>query len=185
SDTLQVSDVVGGEGTALFEAASAQGLEGIVAKKRGSVYRPGRRSKDWLKIKTVKDADVVIGGWTPGEGSRSQTFGALLVGAYTDEGLVFLGAVGTGFSEATLAALMPKLRALEATTCPFVDDPTGKRSGTFGKTIRSPHWVAPELVATIAYRELTSGYRFRAPSFKGLRDDLDPADCLLSDLVPA
>jgi bifunctional non-homologous end joining protein LigD len=107
------------------------------------------------------------------------------VGAYADEGLRFLGAVGTGFSDRTLADLMPKLRALETPACPFVDDPTGKRSGTFGKTIRSPHWVAPQLVATIAYRELTSGYRFRAPSFKGLRDDLDPSDCLLSDLVPA
>lgn len=183
SDRIQASDCVEREGVALFEAARAQGLEGIVAKKLGCPYRPGRRSKEWLKVKTILEADLVIGGWTKGEGSRSQTFGALLVGAYDDGDLRFLGAVGTGFSDRMLAEVLPKLRELEVKERPFVDDPTAKGPGPFGKTIKNPHWARPELVASIEFRELTSGYRLRAPSFKGLRPDLEPKHCTLGDLA--
>jgi bifunctional non-homologous end joining protein LigD len=180
-----VSDYVEGEGTALFEAARAQGLEGIVAKRLGSPYRPGKRTREWIKIKTVHDADVVVGGWSGGEGSRSTTFGALLVGAYSDGELRFLGAVGTGFSERTLAETMTKLREVESDECPFAGGIDAVRSGRFGKPIIDPHWAQPSLVARIEYRELTAGGRLRAPSFKGLRTDKPATDCLFEDLPGA
>ncbi|MGH2817794.1 MAG: non-homologous end-joining DNA ligase [Actinomycetota bacterium] len=184
SQSVQISPFVAGEGTALFNAAGQQQLEGIVAKKLGSPYRPGKRTRDWLKIKTLHDADVVIGGWTQGEGSRSGSFGALLVGAYTDDGLRFLGAVGTGFSQRTLDDLVPRLKAVETDEPPFISDPTGTKPANFGKPIRAPHWARPELVAKVEFRELTSGGRLRAPSFKGLREDKEADDVMFSDVWP-
>ncbi len=175
NDKTQVSTWVEGAGIALADAARAQKLEGIVAKKLGSTYRPGRRVKDWQKIKVVHEVDVVVGGWTRGEGNRSNSFGALLVGAHAPEGLRFLGAVGTGFSEKAIEKLLPGLQELESEECPFAFDPTGS-GGRFGKPIRDPHWVRPELVARVEFRELTSADRFRAPSFKGVRADADPDD---------
>jgi len=184
ADWLQVSPHVEGEGTTLFEAAKAQQLEGIVAKKLGGTYRPGRRAKDWLKIKTVMDADLVIGGWSPGEGNRSSTFGALIVGAYEDDGLRFVGSVGTGFDQKMLEDLLPRLKELETDDMPFAVDPRKAPGGSsFGKPIRNPHWVQPQLVAQVEFRELTSVGRLRAPSFKGLRPDKKPEDCSFADLA--
>ena len=183
SERVQVSHGTPDEGLVLFEFARANKIEGIVAKKGSSTYRPGKRSRDWLKIKTVWEADVVVGGWSKGEGTRSSTFGSLLVGAYSDEGLSFLGSVGTGFSDKTLEQLLPKLRDLASAECPFVDDPTGA-SSRWGKPLKDPQWIRPELVAKVEFRDVTSGHRLRAASFKGLRADKDPADCRLEDLVP-
>ena len=184
SDSVQVSPVIPGEGTTLFEAARGQRLEGIVAKKKGGTYKPGRRAKDWLKIKTVIEADLVIGGWSPGEGNRSTTFGALIVGAYEDDGLRFVGSVGTGFDQRALEDLLPRLKELESDEMPFVIDPRKAPGGTrFGKPIRDPHWVKPELVCSVEFRELTSVGRLRAPSFKGLRADKTPADCSFAELA--
>jgi bifunctional non-homologous end joining protein LigD len=137
-----------------------------------------------LKIKTTYDADVVIAGWSAGEGARSSSFGALIVGAHDDRGLRFVGLVGTGFSDRTLEELVPKLRELEVAAMPFVDDPRKLTSGRFGKPIRDARWVRPELVATVEFRELTSAGKLRAPSFKGLNDDKDPAECRFEDLQP-
>ncbi len=184
SDLVQVSPYIEAEGTSLFEAARARDLEGIVAKKLGSPYRPGRRGREWLKVKTVHDSDVVVGGWTKGEGSRSSTFGALLVGAYEDGELRFLGSVGTGFTDKTLAQLLPQLKELESDDCPFVQDPRKLGPGAFGKPIRAPRWIRPELVARIEFRELTASGRLRAPSFKGLSPDKPPEECLFEDLAP-
>jgi bifunctional non-homologous end joining protein LigD len=168
----------------LFEAARAQNLEGIVAKKLTCPYQPGKRSRDWLKIKTIYDGDVVIAGWSAGEGARSSSFGALIVGAYDDRGLRFAGLVGTGFSDRTLQELMPKLHELEIKEMPFVDDPRKLTSGRFGKPIKDAHWVQPKLVASVEFRELTSAGKLRAPSFKGLNRDKDPKECRFEDLQP-
>ncbi len=181
TDKVQVSPVVPGDGSALFEVARSQNLEGIVAKKLGSPYRPGRRSKEWLKIKTIYDADVVIGGWSRGEGARSGAFGALLVGAYEEEGLRFVGSVGTGFTDKTLAEVLGAMAELESDENPFNSDPR-KDKARWGKPIKDPHWIRPELVAKVEFRELTSAGRLRAPSFKGLRDGKGPLDCLFEDL---
>ena len=185
NNRIQVSQAVVGEGLALSEAARAQSLEGIVAKKLGSPYRVGKRTREWLKIKITYDADVVIGGWSPGEGNRSSSFGALLAGVYDDEGLRFIGAVGTGFTDRVLKDVMAKLHAHESEDCPFVEDPTGLPPSRFGKALRNARWCDPVLVAIVEFRELTAGLRLRAPSFKGLRDDKTADECTYDALVKA
>jgi bifunctional non-homologous end joining protein LigD len=180
---VMVSPAIESEGRAVFQTARSQNLEGMVAKRLGSPYRPGKRSKDWLKVKSIYDADVVVGGWTKGERGRSGTLGALLVGAYDEGVLRYVGAVGTGFTDRSLADVLSQLQEQESERCPFVDDPSGSRS-QFGKVIKDPHWTHPRLVAAVEFRELTSAGRLRAPSFKGLRKDKAPEECLFEDLRP-
>jgi bifunctional non-homologous end joining protein LigD len=182
TDRLQVSPHMQGDGVALFDVARARRLEGIVAKKMGSTYRPGKRGREWLKVKTTFDADLVIGGWSKGEGSRSSAFGSLLVGAYEGDELRYLGSVGTGFTDATLKEVLGALKELETDENPFNADPR-KDKARWGKPIKDPHWISPELVAAVEFRELTSAGRLRAPSFKGLRRDKDPDECTYDDLV--
>jgi len=184
TDHVQVSPYTECDGINLFETAKAMNLEGIVGKKLGYPYKPGKRVREWVKVKTIYEADVVVGGWTPGEGSRSSTFGALLVGAYEDGELRFTGSVGTGFSEKRLAKVLPQLQALQTDECPFVVDPRKTGGSRFGKPIKNPRWAKPVLVAVVEFRELTSVGKLRAPSFKGLRTDKDPEDCLFEDLAP-
>lgn len=184
TDQVQVSPYTDGDGINLFETAKAMKLEGIVGKKLGCPYKPGKRVREWVKIKTIYEADLVIGGWTPGEGSRSATFGALLVGAYEDGELRFTGSVGTGFSEKLLDEMLPQLEALETEECPFVVDPRKTGGSRFGKPIKNPRWASPQLVARVEFRELTSVGKLRAPSFKALRADKDPQECLFEELAP-
>ena len=181
-ENVLVSTYIQGQGKALYDAACEQKLEGIVAKKLGCPYRPGRKGREWLKIKTTHEAELVIGGWSRGEGSRSSSFGSLLVGAYEDEGLRFVGAVGTGFSEKTISMLVPMLKEREMDEMPFVVDPRKTPTGSFGKPIREPRWVRPELVAKVEFRELTSIGKLRAPSFKGIDPSKLPEECTYSDL---
>ncbi|MEX0790791.1 MAG: non-homologous end-joining DNA ligase [Actinomycetota bacterium] len=158
-------------GCALFDAAKAKGLEGVVAKLANSHYIPGRRTRDWLKIKTVYDIDVVVGGYSAGANARSSSLGALQVGAYDAGGsLRYLGAVGTGFKDRDLKMIKARLDGLQAAVNPFAD-----------RLPKGVVFVRPELVAKVEYRELTSGKRLRAPSFKGLRDDKAPQECLVPE----
>jgi bifunctional non-homologous end joining protein LigD len=170
-DRVQRSPPIPEHGVALFEAARDNHLEGIVAKRAASRYLPGRRSRDWLKIKTILEADCVIGGYSSGQGNRSGALGALLVGAF-DDGLRYIGSVGTGFTEATLEILRSQLDARTTDECPFVDPLPPK-----GIT-----WVRPELVCLVQYRELTKARKLRAPAFKGLRYDKSPQECRIEDL---
>jgi bifunctional non-homologous end joining protein LigD len=181
---IQVSPSVVGEGRALSDTVRSRKMEGIVAKKLGSPYRPGKRTREWLKIKVTYEADVVVGGWSRGEGARADSFGALLVGAYDEGMLRFVGAVGTGFTQKMIADTMPLLLDLESKTCPFLEDPTGSRPSSFAKTLRGTHWTDPVLVARVEFRELTAAGRLRAPSFQSFRVDKDPSECLYSDLAP-
>jgi bifunctional non-homologous end joining protein LigD len=154
-------------GRQLYEAAKGLGIEGIIAKKLDSVYEPGRRTSNWRKIKAMRTMDCVILGWTPGSGSRSHTFGALLVGAYdADDTLRWVGQVGTGFSGQLLADLQKRLEAIEVPESP-IDDPG----------LKGARFVRPELVCEVTYLELTRVGKMRAPSFKGLRDDKRPEEC--------
>lgn len=172
-ESVQRSEPVAQHGRALFEAARSQGLEGVVAKKRNSHYLPGKRTREWLKIKTVHEVDCVVGGYSAGNNSRAGSLGALQVGAYDSAGrLQYLGAVGTGFRDADLARLKEILQTIGSPTCPF-----SGFAARYGAA--QVHWVRPELVCVVEYRELTSGGRLRAPSFKGLRRDKLPQDCLL------
>ena len=169
---LQVVTHVDGGGTAFAEVAEGLGLEGAVAKRTGSKYQPGRRSPDWRKIKLTNTQDCVILGWTPGQGGRSGTFGALLVGAFDDGELIWIGQVGTGFTRDKLDRILEALEPLKRPTPP-IDDPELAK-------VKGATFVEPELVCEVEYLEITkSTKKMRAPSFKGLRDDKSPEECVL------
>ena len=154
-----------GTGTALLEATAAQGLEGVIAKRLGGPYEPGRRSGSWLKIKHRLRQELVIGGWIPGTGRRQERIGALLLGYHEDGELRYAGRVGTGFTEATLEELARRLTELRRTTSPFNAGGSGVRFP------REAVFVEPCLVAEIEAVEWTADGVLRAPSFKGLRED--------------
>jgi bifunctional non-homologous end joining protein LigD len=164
-----------GEGSSLLAATRELGIEGVVAKRLVSIYEPGRRASGWIKVKNVNLQDVVIGGWTPGEGGRSAHLGALAVGIMEDGRLVYAGKVGTGFTESTLTMLRRELEPLRRADSPF----TGRQppKGTI--------FVEPRLVASVEFREWTKSGTLRAPSFKGLRPDKDPQDCVREEGSPA
>jgi bifunctional non-homologous end joining protein LigD len=147
-------------GEQLFREACAQGLEGLVAKRADSPYRSSR-SRDWLKLKCHAEQELVIGGFTAPQGSRTD-FGALLVGHFEDGRLHYAGKVGTGFGRDTLRTLGARLRELERDSPPFVD---------VHPIPRGTHWVEPVLVAQIAFTEWTRDGRLRHPRYLGLRDD--------------
>jgi len=177
---VQLSPLVEGAGTALYRAAEEQGLEGIVAKRLDSRYEPGSRSRSWLKAKLTYDADVVIVGWTEGEGRRRGRIGSLVMAVYDSDGLRYVGNVGTGFDEAALDDAARRLAEIETTASPF--DRSVIRSAP---ELRRAHWVEPRLVAVVEHRQLTDAGRLRAPSFKGWRDDKPPEECTFDQLQPA
>ncbi|MGQ0840492.1 non-homologous end-joining DNA ligase [Actinokineospora sp.] len=158
-----------GEGPAVLETAREQSLEGIIAKRLGSRYHPGRRSPDWLKIPDLRTVEVVIGGWRPGEGRRSEVFGSLMIGVPSAAGLRYVGQVGTGFTDDMLDLLMTKLRKLERKTTPFHNEVPRERA-------RGAHWVRPTLVGEVVFRDWTNDGRLRAPAWRGLRPDKGPRD---------
>jgi bifunctional non-homologous end joining protein LigD len=152
-----------GGGTELLEATQAQELEGVMAKRLDSPYQPGTRTPNWRKVKNRRRVDVVVGGFTVGEGNRAGTFGSLLVGlpdADTPGRLRFAGGVGTGFNQATLAALRTELDGLATNDCPFDPPPPPAYR-------RNAVWVRPELVATVEIAEFTNDGLVRHASFVG------------------
>jgi bifunctional non-homologous end joining protein LigD len=157
-----------GEGKALLDATKDLGIEGIVAKRLDGPYTPGARASHWIKVKNVRTQDVVIGGWTRGEGGRSSSLGSLAVGVMEGEELRYAGKVGTGFTEQTLAILKRELEPLRRDTSPF----TGRQPP------RGTIFVEPSLVAHVEFREWTGSGTLRAPSFKGLRPDVSPQECV-------
>jgi bifunctional non-homologous end joining protein LigD len=160
---VRYSDHITGSGRAFFTLACQRGLEGIISKRRDKPYLPGR-GPTWLKTKCLVRQELVIGGFTDPEGSRTG-IGALLVGYYDGPTLVYAGKVGTGFSHALLGELRGLLAPLERAASPFSPEPP--RAWTGG----GRHWVAPELVGEVAFSEWTHEGRLRHPSFQGLRRD--------------
>jgi bifunctional non-homologous end joining protein LigD len=154
------------DGEALYKEACRKGWEGLIAKRADSPYR-GKRSPDWLKFKCSHEQELVVGGFTAPQGSRQQ-FGALLVGYYEGKELRYAGKVGTGFNEATLAALGEKLRKLEQPDPPFADP--------VRDLPRQARWVKPKLVAQVGFGEWTRTGRLRHPRYLGLRDDKRPRE---------
>lgn len=151
-----------GEATAVSDASRELGLEGVMLKRLGSHYHPGRRTDAWLKVKHVITASVLIGGWLPGTGWRSSLAGSVLAGDPTPSGLEFLGQVGSGFTEAELADLTARLRQLEQAESPF--------AGPVPQAVaRAAHWARPVLAAEVSYAELTPSGRLRHPVWRGLR----------------
>jgi bifunctional non-homologous end joining protein LigD len=154
-----------GRGAQLLEATRLQGLEGIVAKRLDSRYESARRTGAWVKIKNIRRQELVIGGWLPGEGRRTERIGALLMGYYEGDAFRYAGRVGTGFTDKTLAALARLLGPLRQDATPFSAGPKLPREAVF---------VQPSVVAEVEFREWTREGVMRAPSYKGLREDKDP-----------
>jgi bifunctional non-homologous end joining protein LigD len=168
SPMLRISEQVRGDGRALYRDALSRGWEGLIVKHAASLYKPGKRTPDWRKLKIVQEQEFVVGGWTEPRHTRSY-FGALLLGVYEPgaDRLTYTGHTGTGFNEKELARVMKLLRALETDECPFRQRP---------KTNERPHWVRPELVAQIRFTEWTADGKLRHPVYLGLRDDKRAAD---------
>jgi bifunctional non-homologous end joining protein LigD len=154
------------DGPGLLEAAAAQRLEGVIAKKLGSRYEPGRRSRNWLKVKTHGRQEFIIAGYTRGKGRRSGTLGSLILAVNRGQGLEYVGNCGTGFTEKEIDELLERLRPLVRKTSPFGYVPK------MPKVRRDDIvWVEPKLVCEVEFAEWTHDGRLRAPSFQGLRDD--------------
>jgi bifunctional non-homologous end joining protein LigD len=161
-----------GDGKRALSTSHAQGLEGVLAKRLDSVYRPGRRSPDWIKVKHVRMQEVVVGGWRPGQGRRADTIGSLLLGIPEDGTLRYVGHVGTGFTQKMLADLTAQLRRIERKSCPF--DPPPPRPHA-----KDAHWVSPKLVGEVQFGEWTGDGVMRHPSWRGLRPDKSPSEVVL------
>ncbi len=154
-------------GSDLLAVSRERGLEGIVAKRRTSTYAAGQRNGQWLKVKNVRTQEVVLGGWTEGKGERAGRLGALLLGIPGDGGLLYVGKVGTGFSDATLRELQATLAPLAQEASPFTKRLTRAQADL-------PHFVEPSLVGEVQYGEWTADGHLRHPSWRGLRPDKRP-----------
>ncbi|MBN2333939.1 non-homologous end-joining DNA ligase [Candidatus Bathyarchaeota archaeon] len=161
-------------GVDYYEAAAKKRLEGVMAKRRDSLYQPGARSSDWLKIKRIKTCDCVVFGYTPGEGAREPSFGALLLGLYDEGKPVYVGRVGTGFTDSDLVGVRNTLNSIRVEEPLFTDPDIPEGSA----------WVKPRLVAQVGYHEVTNDNRLRAPRFQGFRDDKPPELCSLIQIKP-
>ncbi len=168
-----ISDFIEENGEGYYQLVLEKGLEGIVAKRKDSHYEEGLRTGSWIKIKTLKTCDCIIFGYTLGGGVRGKTFGALLLGVYDKEGIpVYLGKVGTGFSEQTLGNLMDKFEKIKTDKAPFKPD--------VGDVVT---WLEPKLVCEVAYQVLTHDFRLRMARFHNLRADKSPADCTIDQFM--
>lgn len=164
-------------GTEFFKIADKMGLEGLIAKKTSSLYKPDTRSKEWLKIKTQKHQEAVIAGYTRNE-NTSKKFSALLLGIYENGELVPIAPVGTGFTVKMQNEILKKLKSLETDECPFNEVPDFNKPSRFRPNPPRAEvtWVKPKLVAEISYRTVSPDGSFRHPSFRGLREDKKAKD---------
>ena len=166
---IEVPPLLDGSGEDAVAHSRDRGWEGVVAKRRDSVYQQGRRSTTWRKQKNWQDIEVVVGGWRPGKGSRSSTIGSLLVGLPEDTGLRYIGRVGTGLTERQLAELTDELEPLRRKTSPFLE--------RLDRPIeRDAVWVLPKVVAEVRFMDWTTAGHLRHPSWRGIRRDKLPGD---------
>ena len=171
TNSVRYSDHFEEQGTVLYEKAAELGIEGIVAKKRASRYVQGR-TREWLKIKPEKTAEVVICGYTEPQNSR-QYFGGLVTGVYDRGTLVYSGRVGSGFSDDRLKEAFQKLNAVRTESSPFAT----------AIPVKDVHWVNPSLVAEVRYLERTNAGELRHPVFLRWRTDKSPDECSLDQFV--
>jgi len=167
-----LSDFIEEKGEAYYQLILEKGLEGVMAKRKDSQYEEGLRTGSWLKIKKLKTCDCIVFGYTKGAKSRGKTFGALILGLYDNDGKpVYVGKVGTGFSEELLRVLLVKFDKLVTDIVPFKPETGDKVT-----------WLEPKLVCEVAYQVVTHDLRLRMPRFKRLRDDKSPAECTVDQL---
>jgi bifunctional non-homologous end joining protein LigD len=172
SNTIILSKEFNASGIEFLEAAKKMGLEGIMAKRKDSLYHTKNRTKDWLKIKANKRQEVVIGGFTRNEDTNKQ-FSSILVGVYEGKKLVYTGKVGTGFNEKMQKEMMEQFKPLIVDKPPFSEEPDVNKPSRFRPN--PPHatvtWLKPQLIGEVSYTELTSDGVMRHPSFQGMRSD--------------
>ena len=180
SESIKISENFETNGIEFFKLAEEMALEGIMAKKTESLYYPGIRSKDWLKIKTEERQEVVIGGFTKNENSAKK-FSSLLVGVFKNKQLIFTGKIGTGFTMKLQNELMQKFEPLIISNCPFKNEPDVNQPSRFrpNPPKAAAVWLKPELICEVSYREMTRDGVMRHPSFEGLREDKKPEEVVL------
>ena len=166
---IQLEGYVEGKGRELFDLTKQKGMEGIIAKRKESIYRPAVRTSDWLKIKARLQQEFVVGGFTEGKGSR-QRLGALLLGAYRNGKLHYFGHSGSGFSEKGIDDALHRMKPLFTDESPFENPP---------KVKEKIQWVEPKLVCEVEYAEMTADEQLRQTTFLGWRDDKQPEDVVL------
>ena len=166
---IQIGTYIEEHGKALFAMTKEKGMEGIVAKRKDSVYRPGRRTSDWLKIKARLQQEFIVAGFTEPKGSRKY-LGAVVLGAYTEGKLRHYGYAGSGFTEKGLKEAFDRMAPLVIAKSPFVTPP---------KTNEKINWIRPRLVCEVEYAELTADQQLRQTTFLGWRDDKRPKDVVL------
>ncbi len=181
AEPLRCSAEIRGDPERLLDEVRQRGIEGIIGEERESRYEPGRRSRSWIKLKCVAEQEMVIGGYTPPEGTRKH-FGALLVGYYRGKELQFAGKVGSGFDAALLKSLHQKMCALHRADCPFANLPE-KQPGRWRQNItpremKRCHWIKSELVCQVRFGEWTCDGKLRHPVFLGLREDKDAREVI-------
>lgn len=172
-----------GGGADVLAVARERTLEGVLAKRLASPYRPGQRTREWIKIKLFSTQEVVVGGWSPGQGRRSERIGALLLGVPHQGELHYAGKVGTGFSDTALRQLLETLAARRTPTSPFAPARPGVPAVP-APVAATARWARPELVGEVAYSGWTSDGRLRHPSWRGLRPDKRPADVVREPEAP-
>lgn len=174
---IRYSESFDASGTEFFAAAQKMGLEGIIAKKMDSLYTPGVRTREWLKIKTASRQEVVIGGYTRNEGT-SKLFSSLLVGVFEKGVLQYTGKIGTGFTEKMQKEMMKLFRPLEQKQSPFGVEPDINKPSRFrpDPPDAKATWLKPKLVCEVSFREMTEDGVMRHPSFEGMREDKDAKD---------
>jgi bifunctional non-homologous end joining protein LigD len=178
-EIIRYSASLGNDAKPLLPKIRKLGLEGLIGKRTDSDYEPGRRSGAWIKLKLHQEQEMVIGGYTDPEGSRTH-FGSLLIGFYENKKLIFAGKVGTGFTEAILGSVHSRLKEIASDNCPFSNLPE-PRGGRYGKNITAAemkrcHWVEPVLVCQAKYSEWTQDGKLRHPVYLGLREDKDAGE---------
>ncbi len=180
SDNIKISDNFETNGIEFFKLAQKMSLEGIMAKKEDSFYFPGKRTKDWLKIKTQTRQEVIIGGYTKNEGS-SKKFSSLLVGVFKNKNLVFTGKIGTGFTLKLQNELLEKFKTLIIPASPFLHEPDVNQPSRFRPNPPKAEaiWLKPKLICEVSYREMTRDGVMRHPSFEGLREDKNADEVVL------
>lgn len=171
-DNVILADFIEDQGLAFFKSISEMGLEGVIAKKKGSLYLPGKRAKTWLKFKRKKIGNFIICGYLYRPASR-RILRSIILGAYLDEKLTFFGMVGTGFSSKELGIMIKELAKIKTNICPFI--------GLNNLPFKDVVWTEPLVVCEVEYLELTDDGILRHPSFKGIRPDLRAKDCVFDE----
>lgn len=163
---VQVPPTFEGDADAALSTSAAMELEGVVAKRRSSIYQPGRRGRTWLKLKHLRTQEVVIAGWKAGQGRRDGSVGSLFMGIPTPQGLLYVGRVGSGFDDTFLVATDALVERLADKANPLIGVPR--------EDLRDAHWITPSEVGEVIYTELTHTGRLRHPVWRGWRRDKSP-----------